>query len=141
MAVVVNRTKADENHEVVSVRSKFRDKTCFMKQPCSNCPWRKDSVGEFPAEAFRLSAITSYDMAEETFACHSAGLKKTKVCAGFILRGADHNLAVRIAIIKGDLKPDEISDGGHELFRSYKEMAIANGVSPDDDSLKRSRDD
>lgn len=140
-SVVVKRTQADENHEVVSVRSNKRDSGGYMKKPCPTCPWRKDAVGEFPAEAFRLSAITSYDMAEETFACHSTGLKSPKVCAGFLLRGADHNLAIRLALIKGEYNPDDTSDGGVELFDSYREMAIANGVPADDESLKLSRDD
>lgn len=30
------------------------------------CPWRVDATGEFPADAFRHSAETAYDMATET---------------------------------------------------------------------------
>jgi len=30
---------------------------------------------------------------------------------------------------------DGLNDGGHDLFSSYREMAIANGVSPDDPAL------
>ena len=35
---------------------------------------------------------------------------------------------------------DDVSDGGHELHDNYREMAIANGVSPDDPSLAECRD-
>lgn len=33
-------------------------------------------MGEFPAEAFRHSAPTAYDMAESGFSCHSAGTER-----------------------------------------------------------------
>lgn len=73
-------------------------------------------------------------MASETFACHQAGQSKPMTCAGFLLRGADHNLAVRLSYIKGEIAND-LDDGGHELHENYREMAIANGVSPDDPIL------
>ncbi|MCW4649297.1 DUF6283 family protein [Pseudomonas aeruginosa] len=96
-------------------------------------------MGEFPAEAFRISAHTAYDLAKETFACHSSGAEKPATCAGFLLKGADHNLAIRMAYLEGRLTAD-FEDGGHALFESYREMAIANGVDPDDPVLKPCRD-
>jgi hypothetical protein len=63
--------------------------------------WRVDANGEFPAEAFRHSASTAYDMAQHTFACHESGSKKPATSAGFLLRGADHNLAVRLGFMTG----------------------------------------
>jgi hypothetical protein len=80
-------------------------------------------------------------MNPNTFGCHQSGAVKPKTCAGFLLRGADHNLAVRMGVAKGEIDYSEVSDGGHELFDSYKAMAIANGVSPDDECLAASRDD
>lgn len=134
---VITRVRpADENHQVLTVEG---GGCSYRKKPCKNCPWRIDSVGEFPAEAFRHSASTAYDMAEETFACHEAGAKKPATCAGFLLRGADHNLSVRLGYITGRYKGD-VSDGGHELHDNYRAMAVANGVSPDDPILAQCRD-
>lgn len=139
-AEIIKVTPADVNHQVVSVKSSSCGRIhSHRRKPCKDCPWRRDAVGEFPAEAFRISAHTAYDMAEETFACHSSGAEKPATCAGFLLRGADHNLSVRLAYMRGRLKND-VEDGGHELFDSYREMAIANGVDPDDPVLKPCRD-
>lgn len=128
---------AGDNHQVVRV---IGGKSCHRKEPCPTCPWRKDAVGEFPAEAFRISAHTAYDMAMEAFSCHESGAKKPATCAGFLLRGADNNGNVRIKIIKGEFDPGTVSDAGLDLFDSYREMAIANGVDPDDEILKPCRD-
>lgn len=50
-----------------------------------------------------------------------------------MLRGAEHNLSVRLMHINGQVGP--VDDGGHELFENYRAMAIANGVDPDDPAL------
>lgn len=129
--IVLETRPAGEDHQVVSVRSA---KKSYRKQPCSDCPWRVDTVGEFPAEAFRHSARTAYDMSEHVFACHQSGSEKPSACAGFLLRGADHNLAIRLRQISGEYKGD-VSDGGVALHDSYVGMAVANGVDPDDPCL------
>ena len=137
-ATVTHITPVDKDHQVVSTRSADGG---YMKKPCRDCPWKKSTAGTFPAEAFRVSAHTSYDMAPETFACHGAGVKRPKACAGFLLQGSYHNLGVRLQLMRGDIDFTLISDGGHVLFENYKAMAIANGVSPDDPCLQRSRTD
>lgn len=109
------------------------------KTPCPGCPWVKANDGSFPAEAFVHSASTAYDMAQNRFACHESGIKKPATCAGFLLRGADHNLSVRLDIIRGRLDPTSISDGGRDLHEDYKSMAIANGVPADAPALKACR--
>lgn len=121
---------AGEDHRVVTVEGGGPG---HCKRPCADCPWRKDATGVFPAEAFRLSASTAYDMAQNTFACHQAGVGQPRVCAGFLLRGADHNLAVRLGMIQG--KYGGVSDCGLELHENYRAMAIANGVDPEDEVL------
>ena len=133
--VVTNARRADENHQVVTVEG---GRGSYRRKPCKDCPWRKDAVGVFPAEAFRISAHTSYDMAKETFGCHEAGSKTPATCAGFLLRGADHNLSVRLGFIEGRFGGD-VEDGGHDLHENYREMAIANGVDPDDPVLTKCR--
>ncbi len=127
---------AGPDHQVVTVEG---GKGAYRRKPCAKCPWRVDAVGEFPAEAFRHSAETSYDMATHTFACHESGAQKPAMCAGFLLRGADHNLSVRLKLVQGDSFGD-VDDGGHELHENYRAMAVANGVAPDDPVLVACRD-
>lgn len=127
---------ADERHQVVTVKG---GRGSYRRQPCSDCPWRVDAVGEFPAEAFRLSARTSYDMNEHVFGCHQSGTERPATCAGFLLRGAEHNLSVRLRRMDGTIA-DDVGDGGNELHANYRAMAEANGVAADDPILIPCRD-
>lgn len=111
----------------------------YMRRPCGGCPWKVANAGTFPAEAFEHSARTAYDMAEHQFACHEAGVDTPALCAGYLLRGSAHNLAARLDILAGRLDPAEIQDGDHELFGSYRDMAVANGVAPDSNALRPCR--
>jgi uncharacterized protein DUF6283 len=87
------------------------------------CPWRVDaSVGQFPPSVFRHSARTAYELSEYRLGCHdSSDHNRPLTCAGFLLRGAQHNLSVRLH------GPDEdvVDDGGRGLYRSYRKMAVA----------------
>jgi hypothetical protein len=135
-ARIVNTRVADENNVVHTV---VGGGEAYRKQPCAECPWRRENAGSFPAEAFRHSANTAFDMATKTFACHMSGAEKPAVCAGFLLRNATHNLSVRLGLSRGlfvGVKP-----AGAKLFNSYREMAVANGVDPSDPALARCRAD
>lgn len=134
-AEVVQRRFADESHEVVRV---IGGKKLYRRRPCRKCPFRVDAVGEFPTEAFRLSANTAYDMADAQFGCHEQKTKKPATCAGFLLT-CHHNLAVRMAVAGQMLDLSKIDDGGHVLYESYRAMAIANGVDQNDPVLKNCR--
>ncbi len=113
-----------------------------QRSPCGGeepCPWRRDApAGQFPAEAFRLSAHTSYDQSEAVFGCHGADPQQPRMCAGFLLRGAGDNLAVRGWLARGGLSVPVLPDGPED---SYREMALANGVDPDDPVLEPCRGD
>lgn len=128
---------AGPDHQVVTVASPKADAR-YCKRPCADCPWRKDATHVFPPEAFVHSAATAYDMATNTFACHNAGADHPAICAGFLMRGADHNLTVRLHRMKGVIS-DDVSNGGHELHDDYRSMAIANGVDPDEPALNGCR--
>ena len=136
---IVRTTPADENSQVLSVVTQG-GRTLYRRRPCAECPWRVDQTGSFPAKAFEISAPTSYDVAQSTFACHMQGHAKPATCAGFLLKNADNNLSVRLAAMTGRYDPRSISDGGHELHASYRAMAVANGVSPDSPALAPCRD-
>lgn len=136
---VTNVRPAGVDHQVVTVEGGRSG--IYRREPCSKCPWRCDAVGEFPAEAFKHSASTAYDMAPNTFACHSSGVEKPAVCAGFLLRNSENNLGVRLMLSRGELELGQVHDGGHELFESYRAMAVANGVDECDPVLTACRAD
>lgn len=130
---VINVRPAGAEHQVVTVEG---GRGSYRREPCSDCPWRKDAaIGEFNAEAYRHSANTAYDMSTHQFSCHQSGIEKPAACAGFLLRGADHNLSVRLAQMNGRIDLRKVKDGGHELYESYRAMAEANGVPADDPTL------
>ncbi len=112
------------------------------KKPCGECPWRPDvAPGRFPPERFVALAPTAYDMALRVFACHKSPDGREFTCAGFLLRGATHNLSIRLAIAHGQIDPALVSDGGHQLFDGYRQMAVANGVPADHPAIGPVRND
>ncbi len=129
---IIQVRRAGVEHQVLTVEGGRGD--VYRWEPCPDCPWRKDATGVFPAEAFRHSAETAYDMSEHTFACHQSGVDKPAICAGFLLNGAEHNLTVRLKRMRGVIQ-DDVTDGGHELHENYRAMAQANGVASDDEVL------
>jgi len=129
-AEIVNRRNADPDHDVVTVHGGEG----MMRRPCPECPWRRTNAGGFPAEAFRLSAPTAYDMATHTFGCHQSGTERPRTCAGAAVR-TGHSLALRMR----GAEAAEVEDVGDDLFDDYREMAEANGVDPDDPVLRSCR--
>ncbi|NUB11622.1 hypothetical protein GAY28_02195 [Azospirillum brasilense] len=130
---------ADENHQVVTVESP-KGHVAYRKEPCPHCPWRKDQpTGRFPADAFRHSAETAHDMSTHRFGCHMSGTSQPETCAGFLLSGAQHNLAVRLDLMRGQIDMDEVTSAV-PLYESYREMAVANGVPAGDPALALCRD-
>lgn len=127
---------AGPNDQVVTVAGARGN---YRKTPCPGCPWVKENVGQFPAAAFRHSARTASDLSTHRFGCHESGTTRPAACAGFLLRGADHNLAVRMDVLQGRIDLKTVHADGRELFNGYKEMALAHGVSPDDDALQQCR--
>lgn len=133
---VTNIRPAGSEHQVVTVEGGRGD---YRRRPCATCPWRKDAVGIFPAAAFKHSAHTAYDMSSSGFACHESGVETPALCAGFLLRGSAHNMAVRLRLIQGTIDPKQVADGGHELHDDYRAMAVANGVRRNDPVLRECR--
>ena len=133
---MTGRHHADPDHDVVVVEGGHGG---YRRTPCPGCPWRVDQTGSFPAQAFAISADTAHDMATRSFGCHESGVDRPVTCAGFLLRGADHNMAVRMNLLDGRLNLAEVSDGGHELHDDYVAMAVANGLPEDDPALANCR--
>lgn len=132
-ARIIKTTPASARDQVLQVVGGTRG---YRREPCHGCPWRIDQTGEFSAEAFRISALTAYDASFELFACHESGVEKP-ACAGFLLQNSMNNIGARLRGIAGG--PDCRSPVA--LHPSYRAMAVANGVAPDDPILTRCRAD
>lgn len=128
---IIDTRRADENNVVVTIKN---GGNAYREKPCPECPWRKENDGSFPAEAFRHSARTAYDMSQHTFACHMASLDHPVICAGSILASCD-NMSLRLMEINDQLDRDRVTDAGADLHNNYRAMAEANGVSADDPIL------
>jgi hypothetical protein len=135
---IIRTRPAGRHHQVLSIEGGGHS---YRREPCATCPWRKDAVGEFPAEAFLHSADTGTDGAHfnsdamHTFACHESGSERPATCAGYILRGADA-ISWRIARAFGKFDPSKVlHDTGVALFDNYYDMAVANGVSSDNPKI------
>lgn len=131
----VGRRHAGPNHDVVSVIGEGK----YRRRPCQGCPWLVENKGAFPAEAFRHSANTAEDMATSTFACHETGVDHVMTCAGFMLRGAEHNMNVRMKMVTGEIDLDQVDEDGRLLHSGYTSMAVANGVPLRDPALRNVR--
>jgi hypothetical protein len=145
MPEVINVRVAGDEHQVVTVQG---GRGSYRRRPCGGpestperpgCPWRVDAVGHFPPEAFAHSANTAEDMSGHTFGCHESGSEHLAICAEFLLRGAEHNMSVRMRAATGQIDLPQVSDGGHELHAGYVSMAVANGMHPRDPVLARCR--
>ena len=137
-ANITGRHACGDTHEVVTVEG---GPSTYRREPCDECPWRKDlRAGAFPAEAFRHSANTAHDASLHMFGCHMSPSNRPQTCAGFILKNSVHNLGVRIATSSGRIDPSKVSSRV-PLYDSYREMAVANGVSADDPALAKCRSD
>ena len=136
----VTRTRLAGDHHAVNTLLSSQS-LGYRREVCDECPFRLDAkIGEFPAEAYRYSAHTAYDAAMETFACHMSGKDYPKTCAGFLLTQGIHNIGVRLSLSKGAIDLNELRTT-EPLYENYRQMAIANGVSPDDPVLQNCRDD
>lgn len=134
---IINTRPAGQDHQVVTV---VGGTSGYRRKPCKGCPWVIANTGSFPAEAFRHSAPTAYDMAQSKFGCHESGADRPATCAGFLLRNADNNMKIRLQKMRGDLDMGQVQDDGRPLHASYRAMAVANGVDPSDPVLRLCRD-
>lgn len=125
---------AGDEHQVVTLKAEGDRR--YRRKPCGGCPWVIDNTGDFPAEAFEHSANTSEDMSLNAFACHESGSERSSTCAGFLLRGADNNLAVRLGVSQGVYDLDQVHEGDLDLYDNYRAMAVGNGVDPESPALK-----
>ncbi len=144
--MTIERTRhvgTNDKGDEFAVRRLINTSSRIRNKPCKTCPWRRDAeIGEFPAEAYRTSASCAYDTALTMFSCHESGTKKAAVCAGFLLANSNHNMGVRLGVMKGTYNLSRLGNPDNvELYSSYRAMAIANGVDPQDPRIAACRGD
>jgi hypothetical protein len=69
------------------------------------------------------------------FGCHSSTDARPLLCAGWLLAGADGNEEILEMFRTGALAMPDLPDGV-EVYGSYTEMAVANGVAADGPALQ-----
>ena len=125
MPEIRNPRPAGPHHQVVEVHATTRA-GAYRREPCEECPWRKDApVGAFPAEAYRHSARTAFDSAQEKFSCHMSGTDKPQACAGFLLSNSANNLAVRLAAARGQIDLSKVSARDHRGADRYSQAFVS----------------
>ncbi len=125
------RLSANTGAERVDISEDNRKKLIVRKET-------ESSDGETSLNK-RFNEIShTFNEISHTFGCHRSGTDHPTTCAGYILRSAG-SLSWRLAVLRGHFKSENVSSGGHRLFRSYYEMAVANGVPPDDPALAACR--
>lgn len=134
-ARITFRRPAGSGHRVLTIEG---GGDSFRREPCAQCPWRKDAVGVFPTEAFRHSGETGTKVGQagepRMFACHANGSEKPAACAGYILASRD-TIGWQAAVRTRRFDPAKVHSAGLDLFPGYFEMAVANGVAPDDPAI------
>lgn len=129
---------ASDEYGVTSIETSGGRKHVARKTPCEQCPWREDvPTGVFPAECIPAQRTHRLRCRHVHVRLpHGGRAASGHMCAGFLLRHGAHNLSVRIALSGERIDLDKISDGGFPIYETYRDMAVANGVDPDDLVLK-----
>ena len=97
------------------------------KNPCSTCPYRKDTPSGLWAED-EYEKLRGYDdnTAFSTFLCHQTNVTDVPTaCKGWLMVHCD-SVAVRLAQLKGEVKaPECFEEPDVELYASGNEAADA----------------
>ena len=112
--------------------------TYDRREPCANCPFRKDAKLAYwhPAEYLMLGRIerTEGELGDKTFGCHkdkALPREDVEVCIGWLLhqrkRGVPSvSLRIQLATIPELLTQFEESEPGGELYESISELVRVN---------------
>ena len=110
-------------------------------RPCPECPWqRKAPPGKFDADRYRQLAGTARQTMDGVFACHMSAEGGEIACAGYLATTGATSIRVRVWFAAGLVDLHAIDAAAREpdypdLYGSYAEMAVANGVPADDPAL------
>lgn len=106
--------------------------------PCNSCPYRKDAPRELWSreEFYGLLRNDRDELGGAIYGCH--GTRKVpegpSICAGWLLDQKRRGLPaiqLRLSLMRSEAARtnlESVSNGGHELYSSIREMCAANGV-------------
>lgn len=133
-AQVVRTRPAGPDHQVVTIEgAEWVSSPALQRLPLAEGCRGRISTGSFRALGQHRIRHGAKHLCVPPVWCSKAGHLRR-----ILLRGADHNLSVRLGYLKGVIDHD-VKDGGLALHDGYREMAIANGVDPDHPALKQCR--
>jgi hypothetical protein len=109
--------------------------------PCTSCPYRRDTPpGVWHAEEY--AKLPLYDTNEElaTFLCHhSPDSGVDTACRGWLTVHRE-SVAVRLAMLRGSVTPDEVyADVRESLYASGAEAATAGSSGIEKPSVKAAK--
>lgn len=103
--------------------------------PCPTCPWRRSStVGGFDIPGFDIemmrglsNTVGDGDAIRPIMACHGSACGAERACVGYVAMEGWTNIAVRLAVIRGDLDMNAIAEACAplDLWPSFGEMLAA----------------
>jgi len=106
------------------------------REPCAKCPYRKDApIGLWDPEEFLNLVRNDADPIEgRVFGCHGTAKKPEgpSICGGWLLdqkRRGLPSIQLRLDLISSNKAYEcleQITDGGHALYKSIDEMCLAN---------------
>lgn len=101
----------------------------MTRQPCRTCPWRLDQHAQdipgFKLElAEQLVNTTSDQLGAPMFACHQSNEGEEVVCAGWLSRYGWNSIGVRLAMMNGRIKPEQLQpdDDWPELHDTFEDV-------------------
>lgn len=105
--------------------------------PCPECPWLADAEpGKFTTERYRSLASSARQELGCVFACHMSSDASPIACAGYLAVVGPVSLQVRLMAAQGLVDVSAVAvPADVALYPSYRALAVANGVAPDDPCL------
>lgn len=99
------------------------------KQPCNNCPYRKDApLRLWAVEEFEDLLESEKDMIGKVYMCHK---KDGKACTGFVMMQDENNIpsiALRISLSRNEVTRAflDMLNSPSKMFKSIIQMSRAN---------------
>jgi hypothetical protein len=96
--------------------------------PCRTCPWRVEQhADEIPGFVLDLAeglvSTTSDQLGAPVFACHQSKNGREVVCTGWLWRYGWNSIAVRLAMLRREMTPDDLEpDPTIELHETYEQV-------------------
>lgn len=104
-------------------------KNYTLKQPCSDCPYRKDApIRLWAIEEFVDLLNSEKEMFGKTYGCHK---NNGHTCVGWLMNQDERNLpsiSLRLSLSKNNVTREYLDNLKYDVkrYKTIQEMAIAN---------------